>query len=174
MIYITGPLSVAGEFLATPSQKMASTTGPAAIFCPGTCPCRSTVRGNPAQAKTLRSTLEQALLDPQVKAAFDIFGSDLAEEAFAGVFDLRAKRNGERSTFQIPAGYERDIRNPQARTDGSERGKVGSTNVSLRNWSERPRSCRDSPRHGTESPPRCRTSRRLGALVRANAVAARR
>ena len=46
-----------------------------------------TLRGDPARAKTLRSALEQALIDPQVKTAFDLFGSDLPDEAFAGVFD---------------------------------------------------------------------------------------
>jgi hypothetical protein len=99
---ITGSLSLEGEFVATPSQKMASTNAPAAIFARGLVrdevqarhgdigiirALAETLCGDPARAKTLRSTLEQALLDPQVKTAFDVFGSDLAEEAFAGVFD---------------------------------------------------------------------------------------
>ncbi len=46
-----------------------------------------TLRGEPERAKSLRSTLEQALIDPEVKTAFDVFGSDLSDEAFAGVFD---------------------------------------------------------------------------------------
>jgi hypothetical protein len=88
--------------MATPSQKMASTTHRRRSFARGLVRVEvqayhgdvgliralaETLRGDPARAKTLRSTLEQALLDPQVKTAFDIFGSDLAEEAFAGVFD---------------------------------------------------------------------------------------
>jgi hypothetical protein len=46
-----------------------------------------TLRGDPTRAKKLRSTLEQALIDPQVKTAFDLFGSDLPDDVFAGVFD---------------------------------------------------------------------------------------
>jgi hypothetical protein len=46
-----------------------------------------TLRGDPARAKTLRAAFERALIDPQVKTAFDLFGSDLPDEAFAGVFD---------------------------------------------------------------------------------------
>jgi hypothetical protein len=46
-----------------------------------------TLRGEPERAKLLRSTLEKALIDPEVKTAFDVFGSDLPDEAFAGVFD---------------------------------------------------------------------------------------
>ena len=88
--------------MATPSQKMASATHRRRSFARGLVRVEvqarhgdvgliralaETLRGDPARAETLRSALEQALLDPQVKTAFDIFGSDLAEEAFAGVFD---------------------------------------------------------------------------------------
>ena len=45
------------------------------------------LRGDLAKAEALRSTLTKALGDPHVQTAFDIFGSELAEEAFAGVFD---------------------------------------------------------------------------------------
>ena len=37
--------------------------------------------------EALRSTLATALADPEIRDAFDIFGSDLSEETFAGVFD---------------------------------------------------------------------------------------
>jgi len=46
-----------------------------------------TLRGEPERAKLIRSTLEKALIDPEVKSAFDVFGSDLPDEAFAGMFD---------------------------------------------------------------------------------------
>jgi hypothetical protein len=46
-----------------------------------------TLRGDPERARSLRSVLEQALIDPEVKTAFDLFGSDLPDEAFVGVFD---------------------------------------------------------------------------------------
>jgi hypothetical protein len=46
-----------------------------------------TLRGEPERAKSIRSTLEKALIDPEVETAFDVFGSDLSDEAFAGVFD---------------------------------------------------------------------------------------
>lgn len=45
------------------------------------------LRGKPERAKRLRSTLEQALIDPEVKTAFDVFESDLPDDAFAGIFD---------------------------------------------------------------------------------------
>jgi hypothetical protein len=31
--------------------------------------------------------VEKALIDPEVKNAFDVFGSDLPDDAFARVFD---------------------------------------------------------------------------------------
>jgi len=46
-----------------------------------------TLRGKPAKADALRSAMSAALTDPEVKSAFDIFGSELPDEAFAGVFD---------------------------------------------------------------------------------------
>jgi hypothetical protein len=45
-----------------------------------------TLRGRPEKAAALRSTLANAL-HPGAKTAFDIFGSDLADEVFTGVFD---------------------------------------------------------------------------------------
>ncbi len=46
-----------------------------------------TLRGEPQRAKALRSALEHALADPEVNNAFDVFGADLPDEAFVGVFD---------------------------------------------------------------------------------------
>src|SRR6266478_1258824 len=46
-----------------------------------------TLRGRAEKAEALRSTLANALLHPDVKTAFDIFGSELPDEAFTGVFD---------------------------------------------------------------------------------------
>ena len=46
-----------------------------------------TLRGRPEKAEALRSTLANALLHPEAKTAFDIFGSDLGDEVFIGVFD---------------------------------------------------------------------------------------
>ena len=45
------------------------------------------------KANALRSTLAKALIDPQVSTAFDIFGSDLPDEVFAGVFDQSRQRD---------------------------------------------------------------------------------
>ena len=45
-----------------------------------------TLRSKPEKAKALRSTLAKALM-PDLATAFDVFGSDLPDEAFAGVFD---------------------------------------------------------------------------------------
>lgn len=46
-----------------------------------------TLRNDPKKAKVLRSTLVKGLVDPEVKTAFDVFGSDLPDEVFAGVFE---------------------------------------------------------------------------------------
>jgi hypothetical protein len=46
-----------------------------------------TLRGEAKNAAALRSALAEALMHPEVKTAFDIFGSELPDEAFAGVFD---------------------------------------------------------------------------------------
>lgn len=51
-----------------------------------------TLRGDPSRARALRSVLEEALVDPEIRSAFDVFGSDLADDAFTGVFD--APRQG--------------------------------------------------------------------------------
>jgi hypothetical protein len=88
--------------MATTSQKKASTTHRRRTVARGLVRVEvqaakgdtgliralaETLRGEPERAKTLRSTLEQALIDPEVKTAFDVFGSDLPDEAFAGIFD---------------------------------------------------------------------------------------
>jgi hypothetical protein len=54
-----------------------------------------TLRDRPERAAAIRSTLANALLDPDVKTAFDVFGSDLPDEAFDGVFD-QTRRDGWR------------------------------------------------------------------------------
>jgi len=51
-----------------------------------------TLRGRTQEAAALRSTLANALQPPEVKTAFDVFGSDLADEAFGGVFDQPRQR----------------------------------------------------------------------------------
>jgi hypothetical protein len=52
-----------------------------------------TLRGRAEKAEVLRSTLAKALAHPEVKTAFDIFGSELPDEAFVGVFDRPHQRN---------------------------------------------------------------------------------
>jgi hypothetical protein len=54
-----------------------------------------TLRGRDEKAEAVRSTLGKALVHPDVKTAFDVFGSDPPDEAFAGVFD-RLRREGWR------------------------------------------------------------------------------
>src|SRR5262245_7131039 len=51
------------------------------------------LRGEPEKARALRSTLEKALIDPDVETAFDVFGSDLPDEVFAGVFEQPRERH---------------------------------------------------------------------------------
>jgi len=55
-----------------------------------------TLRSKAKAAETLRSTLTKALMHPEVKTAFDVFGSELPEEAFTGVFDQPRQREWRR------------------------------------------------------------------------------
>jgi hypothetical protein len=52
-----------------------------------------TLRGKSNKAEALRSTLVNALIHPELKTAFDIFGSELSDEVFAGVFDQPRQRH---------------------------------------------------------------------------------
>jgi hypothetical protein len=56
----------------------------------------STLRGGADKAEVLRSTLAKVLVDPEVMTAFDVFGSELPDQAFAGVFDPHTGR-GDRN-----------------------------------------------------------------------------
>ncbi len=51
-----------------------------------------TLRGEP-DAEALRSMLANALTHPEAKTAFDVFGSELPDETFAGVFDQPRQRD---------------------------------------------------------------------------------
>ena len=50
------------------------------------------LRDESEKAKALRSTLVKALVHPDVRTAFDVFGSDLPDETFAGVFEQPRQR----------------------------------------------------------------------------------
>jgi hypothetical protein len=52
-----------------------------------------TLRGGVKKAEALRSTVAKALTRPEVRTAFDIFGSELPDEAFARVFEQPRQRN---------------------------------------------------------------------------------
>jgi hypothetical protein len=51
-----------------------------------------TLRGKVEEAEVLRSTLAKALAHPEVRTAFDVFGSELSDEVFAGVLDQPRQR----------------------------------------------------------------------------------
>jgi hypothetical protein len=46
-----------------------------------------TLRGQAGKAEALRTKLAEALTHPELKTAFDIFGSELPDETFAEIFD---------------------------------------------------------------------------------------
>ena len=50
-----------------------------------------TLREGQKEAEALRSTLAKLLISPEVESAFDIFGSDLPDGVFAGVFDQQQR-----------------------------------------------------------------------------------
>jgi hypothetical protein len=51
-----------------------------------------TLRGGTENAEIVRSTLAKAVMHPELRTAFDIFGSELPDETFAGVFDQPRRR----------------------------------------------------------------------------------
>ncbi len=51
------------------------------------------LRGRTEFAETQRSALVKATMLPESTTAFDIFGSNLPEDAFAGVFDQPRQRS---------------------------------------------------------------------------------
>jgi hypothetical protein len=52
-----------------------------------------TLRGEVEKADALRATLVKALSPPGTGTAFDVFGSDLPDEVFEGVFDQPRQHN---------------------------------------------------------------------------------
>lgn len=50
------------------------------------------LRSGSKEADAVRSTLTDALFRHDVQTAFDIFGSDLSDEVFAGVFEQPRQR----------------------------------------------------------------------------------
>jgi hypothetical protein len=55
-----------------------------------------TLRGGAEKAEALRSTLANAVMNPQMSTAFDIFGSELPDDVFTGVFDQPRRRGWRR------------------------------------------------------------------------------
>ncbi len=54
------------------------------------------LRGGAEKAEALRSTLAKAVMNPEMGTAFDIFGSELPDEVFTGVFDQPRQRGWRR------------------------------------------------------------------------------
>ena len=57
-----------------------------------------TLRGPAHDADALRATLSKALVSPGAKTAFDIFGSDLPDEAFEEIFN-QPRQGGWRKVY---------------------------------------------------------------------------
>ncbi|HEY7230431.1 MAG TPA: hypothetical protein VH558_08690 [Pseudolabrys sp.] len=51
-----------------------------------------TLRIESERSKSLRSTLVKVLTRDEIRTAFDVFGSDLPDETFSGVFDQPRQR----------------------------------------------------------------------------------
>jgi hypothetical protein len=52
-----------------------------------------TLRGKAEKAEAVRSAMAKALMHPEANTAFDIFGSDLSDDVFAGVFEQPRQRD---------------------------------------------------------------------------------
>ena len=59
----------------------------------------ATLRHESAQARSLRATLAGALIQPEIKTAFDVFGSDLPDELFEDVFEQPRPRQWREIDF---------------------------------------------------------------------------
>jgi hypothetical protein len=55
-----------------------------------------TLRGGAEKAEALRSALAKAVMNPQMRTAFDIFGSELPDDVFTDVFDQPRQRGWRR------------------------------------------------------------------------------
>src|SRR6478752_1419815 len=55
-----------------------------------------TLRGGAGKAEALRSTLVKAVMNPELRTAFDVFGSDLPDEVFTDVFDQPRQKGWRR------------------------------------------------------------------------------
>ncbi len=55
-----------------------------------------TLRGGAEKAEALRSTLAKAVMNPEMRTAFDVLGSELPDEVFTGVFDQPRQRGWRR------------------------------------------------------------------------------
>jgi len=55
-----------------------------------------TLRGGAGKAEALRSTLVEAVMNPELRTAFDVFGSDLPDEVFTDVFDQPRQKGWRR------------------------------------------------------------------------------
>jgi hypothetical protein len=51
-----------------------------------------TLRRRTEEAEALRLARSKAAMPPELKTAFDVFGSELPDDAFAGVFDQPRQR----------------------------------------------------------------------------------
>jgi hypothetical protein len=54
-----------------------------------------TLRGETGKAEALRSALTRAM-NPEMRTAFDIFGSELSDDVFTGVFEQPRQRGWRR------------------------------------------------------------------------------
>jgi hypothetical protein len=54
------------------------------------------LRGGDEKAEALRSTLAKFVMNQQIGTAFDVFGSELPDEVFTGVFDQPRPRGWRR------------------------------------------------------------------------------
>jgi hypothetical protein len=52
-----------------------------------------TLRGKAEKAEALRLAMAKALIHPEVTTAFDVFGSELPDDTFTGVFDQPRRRD---------------------------------------------------------------------------------
>lgn len=58
-----------------------------------------TLRGKVEEAEALRSTLAQAQAHPEARTAFDVFGSELSDQVFAGALDQPRQRGWREVDF---------------------------------------------------------------------------
>jgi len=128
---------------------------------------RDAARAGGEKAEALRSTLAKAVMNPEMRTAFDIFGSELPDEIFNGRFlTSRANEVGAGLICEIFCWTRTsfsEIR--KARPRPSKRCPLGHSHTGRGHRDERARARRNPPWYRAETAERSRAGRTSRSMV---------